>query len=102
MANNIDDIETKDEEKKDNKDNNDDYETYCYLCRRPESTAGPFITLPGNMHICNDCMQKSFDAFNSNQMQFIDLSHRKRKRKHLLLLKIYRHLIKSRLCLMNM
>ena len=77
MTNNIDDKETKDEEesKKESKDNNDEYEKYCYLCRRPESTAGPFITLPGNMHICNDCMQKSFDAFNSNQMQFIDLSH---------------------------
>lgn len=52
----------------------DDYESYCYLCRRPESIAGPFITLPNNIHICNDCMQKSFDSLNSNSMQFIDLS----------------------------
>lgn len=52
----------------------DEYESYCYLCRRPESIAGPFITLPNDIHICNDCMQKSFDSLNSNSMQFIDLS----------------------------
>ena len=50
-----------------NQNNNDDdeYEKYCYLCRRPESEAGPFIRMPGNMYICNDCMQKSFDSFNN-------------------------------------
>ena len=47
-----------------NQNNNDDdeYEKYCYLCRRPESEAGPFIRMPGNMYICNDCMQKTFDS----------------------------------------
>ena len=57
-----------------NQNNNDDdeYEKYCYLCRRPE--AGPFIRMPGNMYICNDCMQKSFDSFNNGAMQFLDLS----------------------------
>ncbi|MBE5945383.1 MAG: ATP-dependent Clp protease ATP-binding subunit ClpX [Lachnospiraceae bacterium] len=55
-------------------DDKDEYEKYCYLCRRPESTAGPFITLHENIHICNSCMQKSFDSFNSNSMQYIDLS----------------------------
>ena len=55
-------------------DDKDEYEKYCYLCRRPESTAGPFITLHENIHICNNCMQKSFDSFNSNSMQYIDLS----------------------------
>lgn len=58
----------------DNKNDNDEYEKYCYLCRRPESTAGPFITLPSNIHICNDCMQKSFDTLNQNPMQFMDFS----------------------------
>ena len=78
MPNDIDDNKPNDTENtndnSNDKKNNDDYENYCYLCRRPESSAGPFITLPGNMHVCNDCMQKSFDAFNNNQMQFIDLS----------------------------
>lgn len=58
----------------DSTDNKDEYEKYCYLCRRPESVAGPFINMPNNIHICSDCMQKSFDSFNSNAMQFIDLS----------------------------
>lgn len=59
-----------------NNNNNDDdeYEKYCYLCRRPESSAGPFISLPGNFHICNTCMQKSFDTINQNPMQFMDFS----------------------------
>ena len=60
----------------DNNDNNDndDYEKYCYLCRRPESEAGPFISMPGSIHICNNCMQKSFDSINGNSMHFLDLS----------------------------
>ncbi len=57
-----------------NKDDNDEYENYCYLCRRPESSAGPFIKMPGDIHICNECMQKSFDSFSSGPMQYIDLS----------------------------
>ncbi len=56
------------------KDDKDEYEKYCYLCRRPESTAGPFISMPGEIHICNECMQKSFDSFSSGPMQYIDLS----------------------------
>lgn len=57
-----------------NKNNDDEYEKYCYLCRRPESQAGPFITLPTNIHICNDCMQKSFDTINSSNIPFMDFS----------------------------
>ena len=57
-----------------NIDDNDEYEKYCYLCRRPESSAGPFISMPGGINICNECMQKSFDSFNNGPMQFLDLS----------------------------
>lgn len=42
-------------------------EKFCFLCRRPESKAGRMIELPYNIHICSDCMQKSFDNVN-NQM----------------------------------
>ena len=28
-------------------DNADNYEKICYMCRRPESKAGPMITMPG-------------------------------------------------------
>ena len=40
----------------------DSFEDICYLCRRPESKTGGLVHLPGNICVCNDCMQKSFDA----------------------------------------
>jgi len=70
-----------------NKDNNDiseventsaqdddkDYEDICYVCRRPESKAGKMIKLPvNNICICNDCMQKSFDAMNNGSINLPD------------------------------
>ena len=36
-----------------------------FLCRRPESQAGKMIDLPNHIHICADCMQKSFDTMNT-------------------------------------
>ena len=32
----------------------DKSEKYCFLCRRPESKAGPMIELPNNIHVCTD------------------------------------------------
>ena len=57
-----------------NNNNNKDgeYENYCYMCKRSEKDAGPFIDLPGGMHICRECMQKSFDSFSN--LNFLDLS----------------------------
>ena len=52
--------ETSDENTKE-----DEYEKVCFMCRRPESKTGPMITLPQNIHICTECMQKSFDAMTS-------------------------------------
>ena len=85
MAENYDDIDKKtpdtvdtDGHASDDKDNDDDYEKYCYLCRRPESVAGKMIDMPGNIHICADCMQKTMDTMNNNGfggMQFLDLSN---------------------------
>ncbi len=67
------------------KKEDDEYEKVCYICRRPESSAGKMINLPNNICVCGDCMQKSFDIMNSGQidysqlmnipgMQFINLS----------------------------
>lgn len=65
-----------DDNNKNTQDNkNDDYEKYCYLCRRPESQVGKLIYLPNNINICQDCMQKTFDSFNSGGMQFMDFSN---------------------------
>ncbi len=52
-----------------NKD--DEYEKVCFVCRRPERTAGKMIELPNNICVCSDCMQKSFDAMSNGQ---VDLS----------------------------
>ncbi len=35
---------------------------YCMMCRRPDSTAGKMLHLPGGIHICADCMQKMADT----------------------------------------
>ena len=51
--------------------NDDEYEKICYICRRPESKAGKMVKMPGNICICADCMQRTFDAI--NQSEFSDM-----------------------------
>lgn len=46
----------------------DDYERICYLCHRPESKVEKMITIPNNITICSDCMQKTFDQIGSQQI----------------------------------
>ena len=57
----VDTIDNNDNNSNDNH-NDDEYEKVCFVCHRPESVAGKMINLPNNMCVCNDCMQKSFDA----------------------------------------
>ena len=81
---NVPDVTDADDNAEDDKDKDDEYEKYCYLCRRPESVAGKLIHMPGDINICADCMQRSFDSFNNSgfgnmpglgNMQFIDLTN---------------------------
>lgn len=53
-----------------------EYEKICYMCRRPESKAGRMITMPGNMCLCHDCMQKTMDSVMGSNLDFskIDMS----------------------------
>ena len=51
----------------------DEYEKICFMCRRPESKAGKMIELPGNIHICTDCMQRSFDTMNNSPINYDEL-----------------------------
>ena len=44
----------------------EEYEQVCCICRRPERIAGSMIRLQGNLCICQDCMQKTFDAMNQS------------------------------------
>ena len=48
----------------------DEYEKVCVLCHRPESVAGKVVELPNNMTVCQDCMQRSFDAMNNMPIDF--------------------------------
>ncbi len=69
----------------DNDEKEDDYEKVCFICHRPESVAGKMMEFPNNITVCQDCMQKSFDAMSNmptdlNRMmnmpgvQFLNLS----------------------------
>ena len=51
-------------------DNDDEYEKVCFVCRRPESKTGKMITMQGNLHICPDCMQKTFDTMKNAGFDF--------------------------------
>ena len=61
--------ETSDENTKE-----DEYEKVCFMCRRPESKTGPMITLPQNIHICTECMQKSFDTMTQQMNNGLNLN----------------------------
>ena len=61
-----------DDIKRDDKDNKNKPEEICYLCRRPESKAGKMMHVPGNITICSDCMQKTFDTMNHVNNPYMD------------------------------
>ena len=61
MAEDKDELEEVNTENHSDSHKEDDYEKVCYVCRRPESKAGKMITMPGNICICNSCMQRAFD-----------------------------------------
>ena len=65
------DIEVEDTDK--TKDNDDEYEKICFVCRRPESVAGKMVELPNNICVCQDCMQKSFDAMTNGSIDYSQL-----------------------------
>ena len=50
-----------------------DYEEICYICHRPEHTAGKMIKIPNNISICRDCMQRTFDSMNNKGFSLDDM-----------------------------
>ncbi|NLK28764.1 MAG: ATP-dependent Clp protease ATP-binding subunit ClpX [Clostridiales bacterium] len=70
-VNNIEEIQ--DSKMKENKEIEDRFEKICYLCRRPESKAGKMISIPNNIDICADCMQKTFDAINQGDNPYMQM-----------------------------
>ena len=57
----------------DSKYDSDEYEKVCYICRRTESKAGKMISMPGNIYVCTDCMQKTLDSINGSGMSYDDM-----------------------------
>ena len=62
------------EGKKEENKRDDGFEKVCYMCRRPESKAGPMISMPGGMNLCHSCMQKAFDSVTKSGMDLSKLS----------------------------
>ena len=50
----------------DTQDEQDEYEKICYVCRRPESKTGKQVSMPGNINICPDCLQRTFDMIDGS------------------------------------
>ncbi len=72
MSNKQDDFNDKENiEDKENKRNKPD--GICYLCKRPESVTGKMIEIPNHIHICADCMQKTFDIMNSSDNPYMNM-----------------------------
>ena len=44
----------------------------CFMCRRLRAS-GKMISLPNNINICTECMQKSFDTMSSSNINYNDL-----------------------------
>lgn len=74
MSSNKDDFNDKNnniDNHNDNKDHTDHKEEdICYLCKRPASVAGKILHIPNYIHICSDCMQKTFDLINNSDNPF--------------------------------
>ena len=64
MSDKYDDEIIEEEIRDQDDDDKHEPEKFCTLCRRSEKQAGKMIDLPNNIHICSDCMQKSFDSMN--------------------------------------
>ncbi len=68
------DDSSKEKDNMDKKSNNtDEYEKVCYICRRTESRAGKMISMPNNIYICSDCMQKTMDSINNSGINYDDM-----------------------------
>ena len=68
---NIDETSNQDEKEVNVENTSNDeseYEKVCYVCRRPESKCGKLFDLPGNVCVCEDCLQKSFQSMQNMGM----------------------------------
>lgn len=66
MSEEIKEIEN--DQKESEKKDKGGYERICYLCHRTESHVEKMITIPNQITICSDCMQKTFDQIGMQGM----------------------------------
>ena len=55
------------------KEEKEEFEEICFICRRPESKTGKMVRLANNVHICPECMQRTFDSMSGGQIPYSDL-----------------------------
>lgn len=70
---NNDKEDNKDKSNIEESDDKKNQEKFCYLCRRPESVTGKLVEIPNQIHICADCMQKSFDMINNGDNPYMNM-----------------------------
>jgi ATP-dependent Clp protease ATP-binding subunit ClpX len=51
----------------------EEYEKVCFICRRPERKAGKMISMPNQISICTDCVQKAFDSMENSGLSYADM-----------------------------
>lgn len=54
---------------------NNQYEKICYVCHRSERYTGKLVSMPGNIDICHDCMQRAFDTLGNNNFDLNKLQN---------------------------
>lgn len=54
------------------KEEKEEFEEICFICRRPESKTGKMVRLANNVHICPECMQRTFDSMSGGQIPYSD------------------------------
>ena len=52
----------------------DEREKVCYMCHRTESRTVKMIRLPGDMHVCTDCLQRMIDSIGTNGLNLGPMS----------------------------
>ena len=53
-------------------DRKDEYEKICFMCRRPERSAGKMLEMGNDVCICQECLQKAVDSMKFSGISYSD------------------------------
>ncbi len=65
------DKEKKTETTEDQKES--EWEQVCSICHRSEGKAGRLLNMPGNLFLCNDCLQRAMNLFPMSYPEYFDM-----------------------------